>query len=208
MLGGTDQELLAAWKAGDLKSGDRLVGRHFPAVDRYFRNKVAQSDIADLIQNTFMACIENPEGHQGRAPFRNYLLGIARNLLRNYYRSKGRSRHEDVDAVSVADLGAGPNTLLGAQEEQRLLLVALRHIPLWAQEVLELHFWERLTAAEIAALLELGENAVYARLRRARLRVAEALERLAGSAALLSSTLGDLDGWARSVRPTSPKDRQ
>lgn len=198
-----DFELLTAWRNGNAGAGDRLFVQHFAALDRYFRNKAGADDIADLIQRTFMVCVEQPLAFQGLSSFRSYLLGIARNLLREHYRAATRGRYEDVDAASVVDLGAGPSTLVGAREEQRLLIAALRSVPLEAQEVLELYYWEHLTGQEVAAILGVPENTARTRLRRARLRVREAMERLAASKAVLESTLQDLEAWARSVRPAA-----
>ncbi len=198
-----DQALLDAWRAGDAAAGDRLFMRHFAAVDRFFRHKAGASEIQDLIQRTFMILVERPDGFHGRSSFRTYLLGIAHNMLREHYRASARDRHQDVDELSVADLGAGPSTLIGAKEEQRLLLEALRSVPLESQIILELYFWERLSGPQIAEVLGVGENTARTRLRRARLRVGEALERLARSRALLESTLADLESWARSVRPSA-----
>lgn len=203
--GERERVLLERWRGGDAKAGDRLFVRHFAAVDRFFRHKVREDEIADLVQRTFMACVERPERFQERSNLRTYLLGIARNILREHYRARARGRHEDIDEVPILDLGAGPSTLIGHKAEQRLLLEALRSIPLAAQEILELYFWEGLTGAQIAEVLGVGEDTARTRLRRARLRVSEALEHLANSRALLESTLSDLESWARSVRPEDPR---
>jgi RNA polymerase sigma factor (sigma-70 family) len=200
----SDLVLLDAWCAGDKAAGDRLFVRHFSAVDRFFRNKVDVESIQDLTQRTFMVCIERPNNFQRGSSFRTYLLGIANNILREHYRAKVKHRHQDIDAIAVVDLGAGPSTLLGAREEQRVLLQALRNIPLECQVILELYFWERLTGPQIAAILGVPEDTARSRLRRARLRVGEALGRLTSSRAVLDSTLENLDSWARSVRPALP----
>jgi RNA polymerase sigma factor (sigma-70 family) len=198
-----DEALLDAWRAGDVAAGDRLFVRHFPTVDRFFRHKAGSAEIQDLVQRTFMICVEKPRGFHGLSSFRTYLLGIAHNVLREHYRATARHRHEDVDGISVVDLGAGPSTLVGAREEQRLLLAALRSIPLESQVILELYFWERLSGPQIAEILGVGENTARTRLRRARLRVGEALARLTSTRALLDSTLADLESWARSLRPAT-----
>lgn len=203
--GEVEGALLERWRSGDARAGDRLFVRHFAAIDRFFRHKVREDEIADLVQRTFMACVERPERFQERSSLRTYLLGIARNILREHYRARAKGRLEDLDEVSIIDLGAGPSTLLGLKAEQRLLLEALRSIPLAAQEILELYFWEGLTGAQIAEVLGVGEDTARTRLRRARLRVREALEHLASSRALLESTLSDLESWARSVRPQDPR---
>ena len=113
----SDLTLLDAWRAGDKAAGDRLFVRHFAAVDRFFRNKVGADSIQDLIQRTFMVCVERPDNFHRGSSFRTYLLGIAHNILREYYRAKSKHRHQDIDEVAVVDLGAGPSTLLGAREE-------------------------------------------------------------------------------------------
>ena len=60
-----------------------------------------------------------------------------------------------------------------------------------------------MSGTQIAEILGVGENTARTRLRRARLRVGEALARIARSRALLDSTLTDLESWARSLRPSS-----
>lgn len=199
----SDLTLLDAWRTGDKAAGDRLFVRHFAAVDRFFRNKVSADSIQDLIQRTFMVCVERPDNFHRGSSFRTYLLGIAHNILREYYRAKSKHRHQDIDAIAVVDLGAGPSTLLGAREEQRLLLEALRSVPLECQVILELYFWERLTGPQIAAMLGVPEDTARSRLRRARLLVGEVLKRLTSSKTLLDSTMANLDSWARSLRPAA-----
>lgn len=200
-----EQALFGRWRSGDARAGDRLFVRHFAAIDRYFRHKVREEEIADLVQRTFMVCVEQPSRFQERSSLRTYLLGIARNILREHYRAKAKGRYEDIDELSVIDLGAGPSSVIGLKAEQRLLLEALRSIPVAAQELLELYFWEGLTGAQLAEFLGVGEDTARTRLRRARLSVSDALKKLANSRALLESTLSDLDSWARSVRPQDPR---
>jgi RNA polymerase sigma-70 factor (ECF subfamily) len=65
--------------------------------------------------------------------------------------------------------------------------------------VLELYYWEELTAVEIGEALELPEGTVRTRLRRAR----ALLERGIGVAEdprVGEATREDLDGWVASVR--------
>jgi RNA polymerase sigma-70 factor (ECF subfamily) len=52
-----DPQLLAAWCAGDKQAGAALVERHFASIYRFFRNKVA-GEVDDLVQRTFMSCLE------------------------------------------------------------------------------------------------------------------------------------------------------
>ncbi len=88
--------------------------------------------------------------------------------------------------------------MIAERDEQQVLLVALRKIPVEYQIVLELVYWEDMTAVEIAEALELPLGTAKTRIRRGRQLLEEALAEVGGAA--LQSTLSDLDGWARSLR--------
>ncbi len=194
----SDVELLEAWQAGDRKAGHELFTRHFKSMRRFFANK-AGADTEELVQRTFTRCVEGRDRFQSRSSFRTYLFGIARNVLREHFRGRATESF-DPELHAAEDSGAGPSTMLGAKQEQRLLLEALRRIPLEHQTLLELYFWEQLTAPQIAEIFEVPENTARTRIRRGRVLVREQLARLADSHELLSSTLGGLDAWARSLR--------
>jgi|GEM_PF-442244 len=196
----SDAELLQRWKAGDVRGGEMLFARYYEAVARFFGNKVTQGR-ADLVQATFSTCLEKVDALQSAASFRSFLFGIARFELLHHYRR--RSRHEtsfDPEDVSVFDVDPSPSRVIAKHEEQRLLLEALRHIPLDLQIVLELTYWEKLTSAEMADLLSIPEGTVKSRVRRARQRLDAQLTRLAESPRLLDSTTSDLDAWAAQLR--------
>jgi RNA polymerase sigma factor (sigma-70 family) len=197
----TDIELLRAWTADDPGPGQELYRRHFACVHRFFANKVGNDrDVEDLIQRTFLACIEARERYAEAAAFRTWLLGIANNLLREHYR-RGRRRRAEIDfeSDSVRDLCEGPSTLLRNLRDRQALLEALRAIPVECQVILELFYWERFTGPELGAFLGVPENTARSRLRRARALLLEALER---DASTPRSPAGrdDLDAWAAEVR--------
>ena len=98
------------------------------------------------------------------------------------------------------DLGTSPTGVLAAQDEHRLLLQALRHLPLDLQIALELYYWERMTQPDIGHVLGIPEGTVKSRLNRARNLAREKIAELAASRELATSTTGDLEGWARGLR--------
>ncbi|MCB9568229.1 MAG: sigma-70 family RNA polymerase sigma factor [Myxococcales bacterium] len=197
-----DRQLLAAWRAGDLRAGEALFDRHIVAIHRFFKNKLGDSDaIEDLVQRTFMACVEGRDRFREDASFRSYLFGIAHNLLCDHFRERARGRRAvDVDELSAVDLGAGALTVIGQRREIRLLLEALRRIPLRFQVVLELTYWEEMSSTEIAAVLGLPAATARSRIRRARELLGESIAALAGSAELRESTTANLDRWAQELR--------
>lgn len=196
----TDEALLEAWRQGDRRAGNELFQRHFEPIRRFFVNK-CDTDAAELVQRTFLACVDAQERFEGRSSFRTFLFAIAHNVLREHFRARDRAmRHDDVDEHSVVDLGMGPSTALQGKREQRALLMALRRIPLKFQVVLELYFWERMTGPEISEALGMPEDTARSRIRRGKELLRGALKTVAMSAEVAESTAGDLDGWAEEVR--------
>lgn len=196
----TDLELLDAWRTGDLSAGDELFNRHFAAIHRFFRNKVTDG-LEDLVQQTFMACVEGRERFRNDSTFKTYLFGVAHNLLRDHYRAQRREPEAlDFGKSSAIDMGAGPSTVLGKRREERLLLEALRAIPLESQIVLELYYWEEMSASQTAAVLHLPEGTVRGRVRKAKELLRKELAKLARSPQELETTVGNLERWAAALR--------
>ncbi len=196
----TDEQLLTAWRAGDREAGNQLFARYFSGVFRFFRNKVDRG-VEDLVQKTFMACVEGRDRLRADTSFRGYLFGAAHHLLRAHYRrERALGREEDADDHSIVDMGASPTSLIGEHEEQRLLLAALRRLPLGDQVLLEFYYWEHLTGPELAMVLGVPENTARTRVRRARLRLEQELAGLAAAPERLRSTVDNLDRWAQSLR--------
>jgi RNA polymerase sigma factor (sigma-70 family) len=198
--GPTDVELLAAWKRGDSVAGNALVRRHFDALFRFFKSRI-DDGIADLVQQTFLACTESSQRIPEQAGFRAWLFGIARNKLLMHQRGRGRQR-DPIGADAVVDANADESLggLVDMREEQRLLLRGLRRLPLDLQLALVMSYWEGLSGTEIALVLEIPVGTVKTRLRRARDLLKTIIESLAPNADTATVTVRDLDVWARSLR--------
>ena len=182
-----DWELLASWRAGDVEAGNQLVATHFQAISRFFRGKLGD-DVEDILQQTFLACVEGRDRIEG-ASFRSYLFGVATRRLFDHLRSKYRGGREIVFSISsLADLGTTPSEGAARNERARLLQAALRQIPVDAQIALELAYWEGLSGAEIAVALDIELGTVRSRLSRARDHLREAVIALGGDAANLFGT--------------------
>lgn len=195
----SDAALVEAWQQGDRKAGSELFEHHYEGVVRFFRNKVGPDAAADLVQRTFLACFEALARFRGETSFRSYLFSIAYRLMCKHFEAQRRNRI-DLQSASAHDLGATPTELLAAREEQRLVLAAMRRIPLEHQTLLELHYWEQLTAADAALVVGIPVGTAKTRLRRAKQLLEEQLRTLATRPELLTSTLGQLEHWTRSLR--------
>lgn len=185
-----------------------LVQRNFSVVFRFFTTKVTDG-AEDLTQKTFLVALEHADRLRRDVSFRAFLLGVARNVLLHHWREQGRSGPGG--GIPEADPGLPPDIVV-EKEEQRILLKALRRIPLDYQIVIELYYWEEMGVAEVAAVLGVPSGTVKARLHRARGRLRRAIEALAEDPAVIESTVGNLERWAaslrRSVRSREPDDSE
>jgi RNA polymerase sigma-70 factor (ECF subfamily) len=194
----SDAELLYAWRAGDTEAGQRLFKRYYGPVARFFANKIREAP-GDLVQQTFVATVEGRDRLRDDGNFRSYLFGVAYRVLTGYLRRKYEAP-DDLASISVCDLDPGPSTIMHRSEEVRLLLAALRTLPLDLQVVVELRYWEQMNSTEISQVLGIPAATVRTRLRSGRTSLHEALRTLTSSPDLLQSTTSDIDGWARKVR--------
>lgn len=193
---------LEAWRAGDSKAADALIRRYHGMIRRTIHNKVPDQAIDDLTQQVLTALVERRDQIRAGASVRAYILVITRRAIADYYRRR-RGRPLDADDLgqhTVADLGAGPVTLLLARHEYRLLLEALRGIPLDDQFILELSYWEDLTGPELAQIFEAKEPAIRSRLRRAKERLTAKVAEITRDRRELADTVTDLDAWAHKLR--------
>lgn len=197
-----DVELLDAWKGGDKQAGAALFERHYPGVLRFFHNKAGDQG-KDLIQRTFLRCLEARDRILPGSSFRAYLFGVARNVLLEHFRGLKRDGERlDEMQSTVQDLSPGPTpgSLLSRKREVRLLLHALRKLPIDLQITLELFYWEGMAAGEIGEAFAVPEGTVRTRLRRARQLLEAEIANTAASPLELQSTMNGLAGWVAEIR--------
>jgi RNA polymerase sigma-70 factor (ECF subfamily) len=194
-----DLRLLEAWANGDADAAETLLERHVDSVGSFFRTETS-GDVDDLVQETFTRCLALRRGLEPGSSFRAYLFAVARNLLYAHYRKDARAPVDALE-VSVADLDPSPSVVVGKKRDERILVEALRRIPLDSQVVLELYYWEELSVDELARALEVPPGTVKSRLHRAREQLRNRLRSIEEDAERLETTLTDLDGWARRLKP-------
>lgn len=170
-----DLTLLQAWQDGDQSAGELLLGRYFPIVHRFLRGRAMPRDVDDLVQATFLDCLENRD-RVAHVSFRAFILKVAR--FRFYDHLRARKPDRDAAALSqssLADLGTTPSRRVVRDQEKQQLLAAMEQIPSDHQIILELSYWETLSGAEIAEALEIAPGTVRSRLTRARQALREQL---------------------------------
>ncbi len=196
----SDEDLLEAWRGGDREAGNVLFQRHFDAIYDFFSRKLSH-DVSDLVQRTFLGCVEGVDRFRGDCSPRTYLFAIARNQLYYFLRRKKRDEGLDFGVSSLRDIGPSPSSVLGRRDETALLVEALERLPLDLQILVELRYWEGLKGRELALVLDIPPGTVASRLRRA---VALLRTHMAESSTDGPAHLADdksFEAWAESVRP-------
>jgi RNA polymerase sigma factor (sigma-70 family) len=162
-----EDALVRSWLGGDEAAFGALVARHQPLVLAIVRRyAAAPEDARDLAQRTFLRAFEAARrslrgGEAGGAPFRRWLIRVAVNLARNHRRDAGRwGRAASDAALQAVPAGApgAPEALARAEASARMRAAVLR-LPPRQREVLTLRVDAELPFAEIAAVLDVTENA-------------------------------------------------
>jgi RNA polymerase sigma-70 factor (ECF subfamily) len=158
-----------------LRRGDRLALDAFMAtyMDRlyqfvYYRALVNRQVAEDITQESLVAALNGLERFDGRAALYTWLCGIARHKLADYFRRQ--ERFERVRAALAAQSGElpGPSELLEREEQRRQIIAVLRGLPPRYQQALMLKYLDHLSGHDLAAQLELSEDAAESLLARAR----------------------------------------
>src|SRR5262249_38392249 len=92
-VGMNDHALLSAVQRGDRAAFDRLVRDHHTRVYGYLRVRLFErSDVEDLPQEVFIRAYQSQARFDVQTMARPWLIGIARNLLREHIRKAKRRR--------------------------------------------------------------------------------------------------------------------
>jgi RNA polymerase sigma-70 factor (ECF subfamily) len=196
-----DIELLDAWAGGDERSGRDFYGRYAGRVVRFFARKIGD-DPSDLVQRTFLKCLAARKEGPAVGDPAALLFAIARNELYDHLRRRMRDAARFApETTSLEDTGAGPSRQVARAEEQRLLLEALRRVPLDDQLALELFYWEELSMESVARVLGVTKSAAINRVHRARQAVRDRLRAMEGAAAPRTPVTDEgFETWARSLK--------
>jgi RNA polymerase sigma-70 factor (ECF subfamily) len=137
---------------------------------------VPDAQLDDALQEVFIVVHRRWSAYDRSLPMRAWLRGIARNVAHHLKRAAVRE-HRRRDALA-GESAIAPFELAPELAWVRDVLMGLDE-PL--REVLVLADVEGMTAPEIAATLEINVNTIYSRLRIARERFAQAVQRRGGS---------------------------
>jgi RNA polymerase sigma-70 factor (ECF subfamily) len=130
-----------------------------------------------------------------------YLLGIARKQLLMHFRRLKRTPPDPLrDSVHGLVDVQRPSGAIAAAQDRHYLLMALRRLPIDLQIVLELYYWEDLSLAGVASVIDVPLGTVKSRLGRAKDALRKHLAELPLSEGAATASRTALDQWARGLR--------
>lgn len=184
LAGLSDGELAALSIAGRTAAFAEILGRHRDAIYRIVAASIGDPEEAlDLVQETFVAAHAALRRYDPDRPMRAWLTVIALNKCRDWARRRAVRRLVafalPLDDAAERVVEDRPGHDVEAEDREALAHAgrAIAALPAALREVLVLRTIEGQSQAETAAALGITEKAVETRLRRARLRLADQLER-------------------------------
>jgi RNA polymerase sigma factor (sigma-70 family) len=166
-------KLLKAALGGDTTAFEQIVYKYQSLVCAITFSGTGRLDISeDLAQETFLRAWRELFQLKELEKFRPWLCSIARNLLRNYYRTTPVDKTVSCDANTmdqmVSTKTANPSEQIISQEEEMILSQALMQIPEEYREPLVLYYRQQQSTKKVAESLDLNEATVRTRLSRGR----------------------------------------
>lgn len=165
----TDDDLMRAWRAGDVRAFETLYGRHKGPLYRFLRRQLRDGALADeLFQDVWQRVIAARDGWKPEAAFSTWLYRIAHNRLNDHWRAARHRPPAPADADLRLDALADPETperTLSTFEQRRRLQCALDELPEEQREVLLLRLEQELTLEQIGEITGAGRETVKSRLR-------------------------------------------
>ena len=175
--------------AGDIEAFAAIVKAHERWIAADLSRRLPPQDVQEVAQDTFVRAFRSLPSYRGDAPFRIWLLRIARHAAMDFWRKRYRRRDrsfadlDDSSLLHVEDLRqadlAGQQADRDAQESAREWLeAALRRLSPDDRAVITLVELENCSMEDAARRLGCGLSAIKVRAFRARRRLKTILEDL------------------------------
>lgn len=145
-----------------------LVKRHYKNIFAYIYRKVGDYHLAyDLTQETFVKMMKAIDNYKPYGKFSNWLLTIAVNQCRDYFRSSKYKQQDNEQEFHewIPDEKENIAQLLNKKVESERVRIALQQLPDYQREAIILQYYHDLKIKEIAKITHSKEATVKSRLR-------------------------------------------
>ncbi|CAN5847241.1 RNA polymerase sigma factor [soil metagenome] len=174
-----DNDLVAAYRAGDSKALEGLMRRHHDDLIRFLHRLTGdRASAEDVFQDTFLQIHVSADTFDPSRRFKPWLFTIAANKARDLLRRNARRRTLDLDSPIGGRNGAGgatfvdlmqvrvpqPGAAVGDAERDSLVQSAVSQLPISLREVLLLAYFQKMSYSQIADTLDIPLGTVKSRL--------------------------------------------
>jgi RNA polymerase sigma-70 factor (ECF subfamily) len=165
----SEEELMAAYVAGDAEAFQRLFRALAPSVHAFFARTVRHGAVAeDLVQTTFLKLHRARGSWRGGGRVRPWVFTIAAHVRSDWLRRRGCEEEEiDDEALSDSEPEEDPAVVALARERSRRVHAAIECLSGPQRVVVQLHRFEELSFGEIGEVLGISESAAKLRAFRA-----------------------------------------
>lgn len=146
-----------------MDSFEALLEAHLPMLRRLTAFRLPQADAEDVLQEICLAAFRHKDSLRDPSAFRQWICQIARNRIRDYYRTAG------AEETGLAELRQRRNNS-GRDTAPLLVRETLASLAPADRQILRLYYFDEWSVAEIAGQLAIPAGTVKSRLHHARER--------------------------------------
>lgn len=176
----TEKRLAAKLKKGDTAALKEIIDRYTGYVRTVIRNfsrgTLSEQDVDELCSDVFYSLWRNRETLDAKIGFRSYLSAIARNAVKDRFKS-AKPPCENIEDISELDIPSCISVEDAAQlsETMRCLDKGLEELPEQEREIFARYYFYGESTPQIAKKLNLAEGVVRSKLSRTRSKLKEYL---------------------------------
>ncbi len=139
---------------------DEIYHRHAKSVYAFLLAKTADSMLAEeMTQETFYQAVKSIGSFKGESSVSTWLIGIANNVLKGYFRKQKRQAEDALPDTEIAVFGGTSTEDIVLRSMDTIsLMQAMHRLPEPYREVLHLRLTADLSFKEIGQIMERTEN--------------------------------------------------
>lgn len=170
----TDDQLHAAYVAGDQAAFEQLYLRHKGPLYRYIKGQLNHAAADDVYQETWRKVIDNADRYVAQGKFASYLFSMAHNAVMDWHRTQQRFVDMADDDRESAE---APDQVADTAELREILMRALKRLPIAQRSAWIMQKESGFSHAELAQICGTSTEGIKSRLRYANTQLKQALER-------------------------------
>jgi RNA polymerase sigma factor (sigma-70 family) len=164
----TDEELMVEFLHGSQAAMEVLVKKYYKTVFAFLYRKTGDYHLSyDLTQEVFIRVLKSLPGYRSSGKFEHWLMKIAVNLSRDYFRSREFTEKTGTVEYADSDMDSHVSRLFESSLEYREIREAVLALPEDQRESVILYYYNGYKIREISKITNAGESTVKSRIHQA-----------------------------------------